>query len=151
MIISPKVKINLWLLFFSLYKPIGREEKGKFCNVLLPSRFFSSSLPSSSPSILVAENFCNSSFFLLSRWVFLSFSLVFHAWMKYCCCEFLKAVRVLFIHEFVFIWCGKSRVCSCLEVYVKELSSAENRTHWVCWNSEFSGCNTELFAFLDYF
>ena len=68
-----KVNSHLWLLFFSLYKPIGREEKEKFCTLLLPSRFFSSSLPSSSPSILLAENFCNSSFFLLSRLVFLSF------------------------------------------------------------------------------
>ena len=84
-------------------------------------------------------------------WVFLSFSLAFHAWMKDCYCELLKAVRVLFCHEFMFIWREKSRVCSCSEVYVKELNSAENRTHRTCMSSEFFGFNTDVFAFLWYF
>ena len=99
----------------------------------------------------LCRNFCTSSFLLALRCVFLSFSLAFHAWMKDCCCVLLKAVRVLFCHEFMFIWWVKSIVYSCLEVYVKELSSAENRTHRVCLNSEFSGCNTDVFAFSWYF
>ena len=67
-----------------------------------------------------------------------------------CWWDLFLSLEMLYYHKFMFIWCGKLRVCSCLEVYVKELSSAENMTHWVCWNSEFSGCNTEVFAFLWY-
>ena len=137
---------------FSLY--IANRKRGEernLQNFLLLSRFFLSSYCSSSSTSSFAGNFCTLPFFLVVRCVFLSFSLVFHAWMKDCCCELLKAIRVLFCHEFMFIWCGKSRVCNCFLVYMKELNSAENRTHCVCWNSEFSGCNTDVFAFLWYF
>ena len=123
----------------------------KLQKFLLLSRFFLSSYYSSSPSSSFAGNFCTSSFLLALRCVFLSFSLVFHALMKDCCCQLLKAVRMLFCHESMFIWCGKSRVCSCLEVYVKELNSAENRTHRTCMSSEFFGFNTYVFPFLWYF
>ena len=87
-------------------------------------------------------NFCTSSFLLALRCVFLSFSLAFHAWMKDCCCKLLKAVRVLFCHEFMFNWHGISRGRSCFLVYMKEVRSTENRTPRVCLNSEFSRCNT---------
>ena len=95
--------------------------------------------------------FCSLQLFLVVRCVFLSFSLAFHAWTKDCFYELLKAVRVLFCHEFMFNWHGISRGRSCFLVYMKEVRSAENRTSRVCLNSEFSGCNTDVFAFLWYF
>ena len=37
---------------------------------------------------------------------------------------------------------------NCFLGYMKEVRRAENRTPRVCWNSEFSGCNIDVFAFL---
>ena len=137
-------------LFLFIYGPIRDEKRRKICKLLSLSRWFSSSLPSSFPSLLFAENFYNFSFFLLSRCVSCIFTLVFMLSLDGCWWGLLKSLEMFDGHEFMFNWCGISRVWSCLLIYMKELRSAENRTHRVCMSFEFSGFNTDVFAFLWY-
>ena len=59
-----------------------------------------------------------------------------------------KPLEMFYCHEFMFNLHGISRGRSCFLVYMKEVRSAENRTPRVCLNSEFFGCNTDVFAFL---
>ena len=75
----------------------------------------------------LAENFCNSSFFLFSRCVSCIFTLVFMLSLDDCWWELFKSLEIFYCHEFMFNWCGISRVWSCLLVYMKELKGAEKQ------------------------
>ena len=121
---SPKSIILTFL--FSLFKPIGRKEKGLTSEISPPFPDSSSLSTVHLLQVMFCWNFRTSSFLLALRCVFLSFSLAFHAWMKDYCCKLLKAVRVLFCHEFMFNWHGISRGKNCFLVYMKEVRSAEN-------------------------
>ena len=59
-----------------------------------------------------------------------------------------KPLVMFYCHEFMFNLHGISRGRSYFLVYMKEARSAETRTPRVCLNSEFFGCNTDVFAFL---
>ena len=151
-VISPQSQKKLLLTFLFLFiRPIGGKEKENFCNLLLPSRLFFSSLSPSSPSFPLAGISTAPSFFLLSRFVSWVFTLVLHVLWDDCWWNLFKSWEMFYGHGFMVVWCGISRVWSCLLVYMKELGSAENKTHRVCMSFEFSGFNTDVFAFLWYF
>ena len=139
------------LLFLLYINQWDERRRDKFLHISSSSRFFSSSPFSSSPRLGFAEIFCCPHLFLLSRWVSCIFTLVFMLSLDDCWWELFKSLEMFYYHEFMFNWHGISRVWSCLLVYMKELRSAENRTHRVCMSSEFSGFNTDVFAFLWYF
>ena len=128
-----------------------REEEIKFLSLffVFPFLLFISIFIFS--KIRFCWKFCSLQLFLVLRcvsWVLHLFSCVL--WMiVYESCS--KPLEMFYCHEFMFNWHGISRGKSCFLVYMKEVRSAENRTPRVCLNSEFSGCNTDVFAFLWYF
>ena len=137
---------------FSLYLSHWDEgRRDKFLHFFSSSRFFSSSPFSSSSNSPLLE-FSTALIFSCFQGDFLEFLHLFSCvlWMivdESCS----KPLGMLYCHEFMFICCGISRGRSCFLVYMKEVRSAENRTPRVRLNSEFSGCNTDVFAFLWYF
>ena len=148
---SPKSKFSLTLLFLLYINQWDVRRRDKFLHISSSSHFFSPSPFSSSSNFPFAGNFCNTPFFVVLRWVSCIFTLVFMLSLDDCWWELFKLLEMFYCHEFMFNWCGISRVWSCLLVYMKELRSAANRTHRVCMSSKFSGFNTDVFAFLWYF
>ena len=73
---------------------------------------------------------------------------VFFGWLLMGSVHIIRNVLLSWIHVYLF---RNIKDWSCLEVYVKELNSAENRTHRTCMSSKFSRFNTDVFAFLWYF
>ena len=133
---------------------MGNRKKGEgihFRNFSSLSRFFLSSYCSSSSTSFFAENFCSTPFFLVLRCVSCVFTLafyVFFGWLLMGVDHIIKNALLSWIHVYL-LW--NIKIWSCLRVYMKELRSAENRTHRVCMSSEFFGFNTDVFAFLWYF
>ena len=152
MVISPQSQKYLWLYFFSLYIDQLEEERRKI------SATFSSLPDSSLPLFLhllqgfVLLKFAAPFHFFCFQGLFLKFLHLFFMFaLDDCWWELFKSLEMFYCHEFMFICYGISRVWSCLLVYVKELRSPKNRTHTVCMMSEFSGFNTDVFAFFWYF
>ena len=126
------------LLFFALYKPIRRDFERNFCTSLLSFPFLFSSPFSSFSSYYLLKFSTATHLLLLLKCVFLSFYTCFHVLWDDCWWNLFKSWEMFYGHGFMVVWCGISRVWSCLLVYMKELRSAENRTQsmhdvWIFW------------------